>query len=55
METVRADCKEFKMYMKGKEIRKKRHLTALLLLFSGRSFQQLNFENDIGRNFLAGK
>ncbi|MFN9960610.1 MAG: hypothetical protein ACK55I_46605, partial [bacterium] len=43
-------CKEFKMYKKGRDIRKKRHLAAFVFnlsvfgLFLGRSFQQLNFE-----------
>ncbi len=39
-------CKEFKMYMKGKDIRKKRHLADFVFVPSvlGRSFQQLNFE-----------
>jgi hypothetical protein len=30
--TVREDCKEFKMYRKGKEIRKKRHLAAFVFV-----------------------
>jgi hypothetical protein len=39
-------CKEFKIYMKGKEIRKRDiyMLLSLFLLFSRRGFQQLNFE-----------
>jgi hypothetical protein len=32
MYTVREDCKEFKMYRKGKDIRKKRHLAALVFV-----------------------
>jgi hypothetical protein len=30
MLTVREDCKELKMYRKGKDIRKKRHLAAFV-------------------------
>jgi hypothetical protein len=41
-------CKEFKMYRKGKDIRKKRHLAAFVFVPSvfGEKirFQQLNFE-----------
>jgi hypothetical protein len=29
-QTVREDCKEFKMYRKGKDIRKKRYLVAFV-------------------------
>jgi len=30
--TIREDCKEFKMYRKGKDIRKKRHLPAFVFV-----------------------
>jgi hypothetical protein len=45
---------QYVLYRKGKDIRKKRHLAVFVFVPSvlGRSFQQLNFENDIGRNFL---
>jgi hypothetical protein len=38
-------CKEFEMYRKGKDIRKKRHLAAFVFVPSvfGGNFQQLNF------------
>jgi hypothetical protein len=54
--SIREDCKEFRMYRKGKDIRKKRHLAAFVfvLLFLGRSFQQLNFEC-YRQKLLAGK
>jgi hypothetical protein len=46
------------MYRKGKDIRKKRHLAAFVVIPSvfGGSFLEMNFGflNDIGRNFLLG-
>jgi hypothetical protein len=32
MSTVREDCKELKMYRKGKDIRKQRHLSAFVFV-----------------------
>jgi hypothetical protein len=32
MKAVREDCKELKMYWKGKDIRKKRHLAAFVFV-----------------------
>jgi hypothetical protein len=42
--------------MNGKDIRKKRHLAAFVIVPSvfGEKFQQLNL-NDVSRNFLLGK
>jgi hypothetical protein len=44
------------MYRKGKDIRKKRHLTAFIFVPSvfGEKFLTAEFLNDIGRNFLLG-
>jgi hypothetical protein len=44
-ETVREDCKEFKMYRKGKDIRKKRHLAAFVFVPSvfGEKFPTAEF------------
>jgi hypothetical protein len=56
MLTVREDYKEFIMYRKGKDIRKKCHLVAFVLVPSvlGRSFQKLNIEC-YRQKLLAGK
>jgi hypothetical protein len=56
MSTVREDYKEFKMYWKGKDIRKKRHLAAFVFVpsvFWG-EFSNCLLLNEIGRNFLLG-
>jgi hypothetical protein len=43
--TVREDCKDFKMYRKGKDIRKKRHLAAFVFVPSvfGEKFPTAEF------------
>jgi hypothetical protein len=43
--TVREDCKEFKKYRKGKDIRKKRHLAAFVFVPSvfGEMFTRAEF------------
>jgi hypothetical protein len=45
MLTVREDCKEFKMYRKEKDIRKKRHLSAFVFVppFLGEKFPTAEF------------
>jgi hypothetical protein len=56
MLTVREDWKKFKMYRKGKDIRKKRHLAAFVFVPSVFWGEVSNswILNDIGRNFLVG-
>jgi hypothetical protein len=43
--SIREDCKEFKMYRKGKDIRKKRHLAAFVFVPSvfGEKFPTAEF------------
>jgi hypothetical protein len=45
MLTVREDCKQFKMYRKGKGIRKKKHLVAVVFVPSvfGQKFPTAEF------------
>jgi hypothetical protein len=45
MQTVREDCKEWKMYRKRKDIRKKRHLAAFVFVPSvfGEKFPTAEF------------